>query len=246
MKKKLLCASLLALGLAPPAMADTILAFGQDGTARTVNGTDVTTDCSTTIGSTCQTEINATNVAITVTAIGAANPVPLPAFLTLDVIASSPAISFGPGIFQEFTGSFSITSGTGGTGINFLSADFVDLVAGLSGASALSLTASNPPDPLTFTSDVMDVSKFTTPLALSFSFTDILAPGVQLCGGFIKTLCPFTSNVSGDMSATAVPEPNSAHLAFAGLGLLGATGYLRSRKPRKTVPQPVMPRVMFA
>jgi hypothetical protein len=243
MKKKYLALALL--GLAAPAMADTILAFGQVGTAQTMAAAAVTTDCSTMIGATCVTTIDGTDIPITVTAIDSANPVPLNAFLRLDVTASSPLVGVGSALFQEFTGTFSIRSATGGGGINYLSASFVDLVAGLSGASALSLTASNPPDPLDFTSDVMDMSKFTTPMALSFGFSDIPAPGIGSCGGVIKTLCAFTSNVSGNMSATpaAVPEPGTLHLGFAALGMMGVTGYLRKR--RRFDPRPI-PRIMFA
>lgn len=230
MKQQLAIAAAMGMAFAAPAFADTILAFGQDGTARTVSGAAVTTDCSTILGPLCRTEISATSVAITVTAIGPGGGVtPLAGFLNLDVTASSPLLQAGPALFQEFEGSFSITSGTGGTGVNFLSASFVDLVAGLSGASALSLTASNPPDPLVFTSDVLDVANFVQPLALSFSFTDLSSPAAA-CGGVIKTLCDFSSNVSGNMSATvaAVPEPTS--LSLAGAGLLGLAGLFRRRR----------------
>ena len=216
-----------ALGMASlSASAGTLLAFGQDGVNRTIDATVVTSDCTTIIGPLCRTEVTATDVAITVSALNAALPTPLGAFLNLDITASSPLLVAGPALFQEYEGHFSITSGAGGAGINYLSADFVDLVAGLSGASALTLSASNPPDPVSFSSDVIDLSNFGLPFALTFSFSDVF-PAVASCGNIIHTLCPFASNVSGNMSAEAVPEPGS--LALTGLGLFGLAGFLRRR-----------------
>jgi hypothetical protein len=216
--KRLLLAALLATAL--PASAGTILVFGQQGTAQTINTTAVDTNC-VSIGPLCETDITGTNIPVTITAINAGISVPVNAFLTLGALSTDGATQFGAGVFQDYAGSFEIFSGLNQTGTNFLSATFTDLVAGLLSSQALSLSSGDPPDNIHFTSDV--IASLSMPTALSFSFTNV-QPGVAECSdgvlGHRSTICSFTSNVSGNDSAT-VPEPGTILLlgvAMAGLG----------------------------
>jgi MYXO-CTERM domain-containing protein len=226
--KKLLLAAAIGLALAAPAAeAGTILVFGQNGTADTVTGTATTTNCNSL--ATCFTTVSVQNAAITITAIQNGAP-PISAFLDLTAVSFDSASGI-LGINQDFAGHFCITSGINCTGTNYLSGIFTDLVAGLLGSAGLTMSSGNPPENVTFTSDV--ITDLGTPLGLSFGFTNVF-PGVGLCGtGADRTICDFTSNVAGNFSGSTpnqTPEPTP--LALAGLGLV-ALGWARRRQHRQ-------------
>jgi hypothetical protein len=198
LKTKLLTAAAL-IALALPAHATTILTMGQ------TSGSDTITATANGAGTT--TTITGTNVAIDITQIDAAVAVPTPALLDFNATSIGVASHVGSDVTQAFAGSFSITAGA----VNYLSGTFTDAVFGL--GDSLSLDAADPTEAVNFTSSV--IPAFGTPRGLSLSFTDV-TPGVSIDNA---TLASFAASISGNFSATQIPEP--ASLALLGLGLAG-------------------------
>jgi hypothetical protein len=195
--------------IVPVANAATILTFGQTGSSNEVTAT--------TNGAHTQTTINVTNGAITVDDIAAGVTVPFSAFLDLTAVSTGAASTLGVFTTQDFGGSFSITSLAGGAGTNYLSGTFTDAVFG-SGTS-LTLSTSDPPNSVSFTSSVIPANQLTLPEGISLSFSNVTPP-VSIIG---QTVAGFHSNVSGNFSADPVPEPASIALigvSLAGLGLV--------------------------
>src|SRR5262245_41590728 len=106
-------AAALAVASAPRAEAATILVFGQNGVANTVTAT--------TNGANTQTTISGVNVAVTITAILAGVATPVSAFLNLSATSTNAAVVAAGNVTQNFSGTFGLTSGLGGTGTNYLS-----------------------------------------------------------------------------------------------------------------------------
>jgi hypothetical protein len=208
MKVALLAAVASVALLAAPAHATTILTFGQ------TSGNPITATANLAGTS---TTIDATNAAVDITEIEGG--VATPAFLDLALTSTDAATPLGSGGFQHYSGTFSITSGLGGGGTNFLSGDFADIVLGV-GPSAV-LSSGSPPDVIDLTSDV--IPDLTPPSAISLSFAN-LTPAFTIDN---DTIGSFTSSVSGTFSATAVPEP--ASLGLLAVGMLGIRVLARRR-----------------
>jgi hypothetical protein len=212
------CLAGLALTLSD-ARAGTILVFGQTG----ASAPDLFT--ATRSGST--TTLSAVDIPITITGINNSHSLPLSfpgAYFDLTATNTNAAMLVNGQIFQDYSGSFAITSGTGKTGTNYLSGTFSDSVFG--SGTGLTLSVSDawpnlPGESVVFTSDV--ISMLGLPHAMSFAFTNV-SPAASITD---STLDSMSSNVAGSFSS--IPEPSSVILLGIGLGLVVLTTRQRLR-----------------
>jgi hypothetical protein len=195
-------AVLLATGAA--ARAAPIIQFAQTANVNTITATANAGDTATTIA--------ASNVAVNITQdlggfLGAA-------FFNINATSTDPAVAVGTGVLQHYSGTFSLVSGLGGSGSNYLSGVFTDAALGTGGA--LTIGIGSPPDLLTLTSSFLTAAQLGQPSAAAFSLTN--AGDITLNN---HTIDSFTATVSGNVSAspTAVIEPGT--LALLGAGLFG-------------------------
>ena len=210
----LVFAAAVLLGAAP-ANATIILTFGQAEGGNPITGTN---------NGSGTTTISGTDVPITISQIDAANPTPIAAFFTLDATSVAPATMQGVFVIQPYSGSFSIFSGMGGTGTNYLSGTFTDATFG-AGAS-LTMSAAQPPQTLVFSSDVISPLDIGRGMALSFAN---VTPEVQIVKG---SLGSFRSSVSGTFSANEVTLENPEPATLALLGVALAAAGFAVRRPR--------------
>lgn len=208
---------LAVIASATGARADLILAFSQLGTSNTIVATNPTPG---------QTEIRATDVAVIVTAIdpSAGLALPFQAYLNLLANSVSTATLVGTDIRQEFVGTFAITSGLGGTGMNYLSGNFVDAAFGSGTGLSMAVSDAAPGEVVNFSSDV--ITTLLSPRAMALALTNV-TPMLAITDG---TIAAFTSGISGNFSAAPVPEPASIATACGGLLMLGGSAWLRRRR----------------
>jgi hypothetical protein len=210
-----LVAFLLAAAVSVPRMAaaTTFLTFSQTGT-----------DIVTATKSGIVTTINVTDGSVSIGTIDAANSTPFSAYLNLAATSINAAAIAGGYVNQLFSGTFSVTSGLGDTGTDFLSGTFTNAYASGKNAS-LTISVSQPPAAdLSLASDVVSSADLSEQQALSLSFTNV-TPGISLDG---TTLGSFVSNISGTASGLPVSEPAGIAILLAGL-----TGIAVSRRPRR-------------
>jgi hypothetical protein len=212
------CLAGLALTMSD-ARAGTVLIFGQTG-ASAPNLFTATRSGST-------TTLSAVDIPITITGIN--NSVGLPgsfpnAYFDLAATNTNAATLVSGQVFQDYSGSFSITSGAGDTGTNYLSGTFSDSVFGSGTGLTLSVSDATPDAPgetVSFKSDV--ISLLGTPHAISLAFTNV-DPGVSITDNTLDTI---KSNVAGSFSA--IPEPNSVILFGIGVSLVALAAKCRMR-----------------
>ena len=220
---KRLLSTFLSVGLAgvaiglPNVQAGTILVFSQVGTADNFSATN-----NGNTGINGGTTLTANNIEVAINGIAANLTTPITAYLDLNAVSSSNAYTDQTGhINQDFTGTFSITSGMNDTGTNYLSGAFQTTDTGdgatiLGAGNSLTLSASTPGGITSFTSDVIGL---LGPIrGMSLAFTDVTPPASILTPQ--ETLAGFKSNVGGNFSA--VPEPSSVIMLGMGLGGVAA------------------------
>jgi len=220
LRRSFVFACLASLLLCSQSKADvTILAYSQNQ-----GGTPLTL---TNLGNGTSTLTGTENVSIgTLDGLGTGATPPL---AVLKINATSFTAASGPDVngndSQQFAGTFSITAGT----INYLSGTFSDVVSGKDKGFSMSLGVSQPPDSVTFTSNVLPAGSYSNPpLGMSLSFTN-LTKALTIDPKSLGAKGATHMANSGVFSAGAVPEPST--FLVASIGGLGLIAYgLRRRK----------------
>jgi hypothetical protein len=212
MRKALYAAAVAATALTPlAAHATLITSLAQESLTNTVTATDNGT---------------VTNISIasgTLVTLGGGVFNVSGASFQLSATSIDSAVDIGGEIIQHYSGSFCVSS-VAGCGGNFLSGTFTDAAFGATGGPGLTVQVSNPPESLTLTSNVVPAADLLPPSSFNLTFVNLSNPLV-IDG---TTIGAFDASFTGDVSASAAPEP--ASLALLGVGVLGIGMVARRRR----------------
>ena len=226
------CAAMLLLGVS--ADADTVLGFAQ------LNPDDVISAIDNGSGTTTMTTTSALNgdggglsvPVIVSNFLGTPFPSGFVAYETFVGVTSVGAAGVDPFsgfVEQKFSGTIEFTSGINGTGANYLTAVFSagslsPILGGAPGGTQASLSATQPPEQLTLTSDFGTIGPITS---MGITFSNV-SPSLSISGD--GSIASFTGQDAGTFSALSIPEPSSLILGGIG-GLIGlGFAWLRHRK----------------
>ena len=210
-------AAIIGALAAAPAHATPILVFGEAGIGTPVTGT--ATGSSTTIGT--------TDALINISGIDAPLGNNIPAYLTFSTTSTDLAtVGTNGNVIQNYSGTFSIYSGMGRTGTDYLSGTFTDLFQAVNDSATL-LASTPPASAVTFTSSVIPASALGVDRAVSLSFVSV-TPGITSPTA-TDTIPSFTAAISGNFSANPVLVPEPVSLTLLGAGLV-AIGFVRRKR----------------
>ena len=208
---------------ATTAKADTILTFGQ-----AVSGRPVVATQHNTAGS-VSTTIAATDVQISVTQFASPSlTTPATAYLDLNAHSIGNVSGSGTALSQDYSGTFSIYSGTGMTGTNILSGTFTDYIATNGSSLSLIVDEGVGGETVHFTSAYFN--NLASPRSLSITLlaaSTVTKVNGSGAGSGTSTLSGFTASTSGNFAAA--PEPATVAAVLSGLPVL-AFSFLRFRR----------------